>query len=483
MKRLLALASIVLFAFLAGQRYVVSGDDGTYIALARSISQGSYRAINVPGEPIQAQYPPLFPLLLVPVAHLPASALGAVRLWASAWSLLAVVAIAILARRRDPRIGILGALPVVVSPFFGIFGTAVLTEGLFLCLSYAVLCRLASTTDRAAIEPGRASQLDLALPLGVAAAWLAKSLGVALAVAVVLHLVGRRRFRQALFTAGIILAAMSPWWAWQAAHSSDYVRGHILQRDIYDPAAGTLDLASLLVERVPLNASRYVGRILPELLLPPFVADLPNVGWPRALKALTGGFLGLVVLVGFWRRWRRDRFGAEELFVVLMSSTFLLHPVYADRYLFLLLPSLVGYIFAAVSDPLLSRRLVVAWGALLVAGCALTLTARTAPEDLAYYEAVDWIKEHAPAESTILARKPTAVWYYTGRKAMGYSATTDLSAWHPGDFVIRDEYTIGIHAARLYVDPVVADSTLFTLAWSSAILPSVRIYARIPAAR
>lgn len=483
MKRLLALASIVLFAFLAGQPYVVGGDDGTYIALARSLSQGSYRAINVPGEPYQVQYPPFFPLLLVPVANLPSSALGAVRIWTTIWSLLAIAAVAAVARRRDPALGILGVLPVVVSPLFGHFGTAVLTEGLFLLLSYAVLSRLATIVDADSAGNGQPSRLDLMVPFGAAAAWLTKSLGIALVGAVILHLVLRRRFRRAAVCGGIIVLIMTPWWAWQAAHTSDYIRGHILQRDIYDPAAGALDGLQLLTERIPHNATRYIGRILPETLLPPFAVHLPNAGLPRALKAFLGGCLALTVIVGFARRWKRERFGAEEIFVSLSAIVLVLHPVYSDRYLFLILPSLVGYALVAVSDPNLRRRVAIGWGAVLVAGCVWTLSSVTAPEDLAYYEAVDWIKEHAPEEAVILARKPTAVWYYTGRHATGYPATTEPAAWREGDFVIRDDYTIGLHAARRYVDPSVRDSTLFTPVWSSAILPSVRIYARLPAAR
>lgn len=474
MKRLLAFGAVVLFAFLAGHRAVVSGDDGTYLALARSLHEGAYRAINAPGAPVQVQYPPLFPLLLYPVAALPSSAFGAARLWMAAWAILAVVAVAAAAVRRDRALGVVAALPFVASPLFGLYGTSVLSEIVFILLAYAVLARLPRTPPGADGRTG----LDPFLPLGLAAAWLTKSLGVALFAAVVVSLFARGRRREAWISALVVAAVMVPWWGWQAYHASDYVRGHILQRDIYDPSAGTLGLPQLLFERVPFNVSRYVGRILAETLLPPFAGALGHRGPELALKIALGLLLAVSVAAGFVRRWRDERWGAEELFVVFTSGLLAVHPVYADRYLFLIAPSLIGYLLLAVRDRGLGARLAFAWSGVLVLGCVLALTAPVPREELAYYEAVDWLKEHTPRSAVVLARKPTPVWYYADRVATGYPPSVDTRAWRHADYVIRDDYTIGIHAARRYADPVLSDPALFTLAWTSAILPSVRIYAR-----
>lgn len=475
MKRLLAFSAVILFSFLAGHRAVVSGDDGTYIALARSLHEGSYRAINAPGAPVQVQYPPLFPILIYPVAGLPSSAFGAARLWMAAWALLAVVAVSAAAIRRDSSLGALAALPFVTSPYFGLYGTSVLSEIIFILLAYAILARM----PRA--EPGAdgRSGLDPFLPLGLAAAWLTKSLGVALVAAVVISLFARGRRRESLACLLIVVALMTPWWGWQAFHASDYVREHILQRDIYDPSAGTLGLTQVLFERIPHNGSRYVGRILAETLLPPFAGALANRGSELVLKVAAGLVLAMALVAGFVRRWRDERWGAEELYVLFTSAILAVHPVYADRYLFLLTPSLIAYILLALRSSVLGARLAVGWSGILVLGCILSLTSPVPREERAYYEALDWIKEHTPRSAVILARKPTPVWYYADRVATGYPPSTDTRAWQGADFVIRDDYTIGIHAARRYADPVLSDPALFTLAWTSAILPSVRIYARV----
>lgn len=474
MKRLLAFSAVILFAFLAGHRVVVSGDDGTYLALARSLHEGSYRAINAPGAPVQVQYPPLFPLLIYPVANLPSSAFGVARLWMAAWAILAVVAVSAAAARRNPLLGAMAVLPFVTSPYFGLYGTSVLTEIIFILLSYAVLARMPCSDPGADGRNG----LDPFLPMGLAAAWYTKSLGVALVAAVVLSLFARGRRRESLVCLFIVSALMAPWWSWQAYHASDYVREHILLRDIYDPSAGTLGLTDVLVERIPRNGSRYLGRILAETLLPPFAGALANRSPELFVKAIAGFIFALAIALGFVRRWREERWGAEELFVLFTSAILLVHPVYSDRYLFLLAPSLIGYILLALQNPAVEMRLAVGWSGILVLGCILSLTAPVPREDLAYYEAIDWLEEHTPRSAVIFARKPTPVWYYADRVATGYPASTDTRAWQEADFVIRDDYTIGIHAARRYADPVLSDSALFTHVWTSAILPSVRIYAR-----
>jgi hypothetical protein len=47
------------------------GDNAQYIFLAQSICEGKgYRSVNMPGEPVNGQYPPMYPLLLAPIIYL-----------------------------------------------------------------------------------------------------------------------------------------------------------------------------------------------------------------------------------------------------------------------------------------------------------------------------------------------------------------------------------------------------------------------------
>lgn len=442
-KYLFVLAAVVLYSFLAARFYLVSGDDGTYIALARSLQAGEYRAINVPGDPVQTQYPPLFPLLLTPFANLP---VGVMRLWVAALSLLALFPIIRAAIIRDPKFGLAAALLFVLSPLYGEYSTSVLTETLFVGIAYAVLTRAARGI------------LDPFLPIGLLAAWYLKSAALALVAAVIVNDLIARRWKSAFATTAIVGIGMAPWWWWQAAHGSDYVRSHILIADIYDLDSPALSFTGILTERIPHNLSRYVGRVVADVMTVPYFRSIAPWTPLFPLKIFASVFLSIIVVVGFFR----SRMRIENIYCIFLAGLLLVHPVFADRYLYMMLPSLFGFFALAIPN----RKVLIGSAAFLLVGCILAIETPIPPQDAAYYQAVDWIKEHTPEDAVIAARKPAAVWYYTGRKSVGYPSAI-------ADYVIRDDYVIGVHSARKYVDPVFAGAES---AFVSDILPDVKVY-------
>lgn len=472
-RRLLALAAIVLFAFLAGRFYLVNGDDGTYIALARSLTQGEYRAINLPDAPVQVQYPPLLPFMLFPLANQPPGNVGMLRLCVALWSLLGVYAVAKAARIRDPASGVLAAAIFAVSPLFGEYSTSIMTESVFVLIAYAVIVR----TQEYVTDASR--RMDYFLPLGLLFALLLRSAAVPLAAAVLIALARAGRWRATLITAAIVVVGMSPWWMWQSHHGSDYIRTHMLQRDIYDPSAGAISPIELLTQRAPHNAARYAGRIMADVLFPPFFrsfAPWTPIFWIKFAVSLG---LTAICLFGFVRRFRQTKGTVEEWYVLLTLALLHVHPVYADRYLYPLLPSFIGYCLLVVRESA-RRRAAIAWGGILVIGCAVAIEAPLPPEEIAYMQAVEWIHEHTPPDATIFARKPTAVWFYTGRRALSYPGVPDPAQWPRDiDYVIRDNFTIGIHNARKYADPVLADTTRFQLIHTAPLDPEVRVYRQV----
>lgn len=466
LKRLLVLAALVLFAFLAGRFYLVMGDDGTYIALARSLRAGMYRAINAPGAPPQTQYPPVFPLLLYPVANLPEGSVGVLRFWVACWSLLAVFPVARLARLRDPETGMLAALPFLVSSLFGEYSTSVMTESVFVMLAYAVLVRAMTAT-----------RFDPLVAAGLLLAWLMRSSGVALVAAGLLNMLLRRQYRAAAVTTAIVVIGMAPWWLWQAAHQSDYIRGHILMADIYDPSAGSLAPYELITRRAPYNLVRYVGRVLADVMMPPWFRSVAPHTPLFSIKVAASVLLGIMIAVGAVRKLRTRSWSAEDLYVGISIAMFLVHTVFADRYLYAILPSLFGYALFAWPTIRLRKAAAIALGAVSIVGCVVAIAEPVAREDAAYVEAVEWIDEHAGPDDVVLARKPAAVWFYTGRPSTGYPAgPSDVWSDPRVRYVIRDDYTIGVHAARRYLDPLLADTATFTPVFASDILPEVKIY-------
>lgn len=476
MKPVLLFTLVVLFAFLAGHFHFVTADDGTYLALARSLHLGTYRAINVPGAPPQTQYPPLLPLILFPVANYPPGSLGVVRLWMALWSLLAVLAVSRAARWRDPEVGLFAVLPVVSSALFGEYGTSIMTEPLFVALAYAVVTRTQTLLDGS----GRARP-DWLLPFGCLFALLLRASAVALIASTLIVLLWHRRWRQILLVGIVVIVGMSPWWFWQQFHQSDYLRSHVLMRDIYDPLSGTITPRELLWGRIPHNAFRYAGRIVVDVLLPPFFRSIAPWTPLFGVKMLASILLTLGCLAGFWRHVRRTRVSAETVYVAATVAMLLVYPVFSDRYLFVLLPSLVGYLLLLFRDPRWRRRFAVAWSAVLLAGSIMAIQTLPGREEIAYLQAVEWVGENAPPGIVVLARRPVQVWYYTGHRSTGYPTDTTVENWPTGDyFVIRDDFTIGINSAEKYADPVVRDTAYFLRCFTAPAHDKVAVYRRMP---
>lgn len=467
--------AVVLFAFLAGKTYIVSGDGGTYIALSQSLHQGTYRAINVPGEPIQTQYPPLFPILLYPVAYQPSGSIGLVRCWVAAWSFLAVFAIARAASLRDKEIGVLAALPFLASCLYGEFGTSVLTECVFITICYAVVNRTQIWIESCKEIPDR--KLDLLIPVGAGLAMLLKTAAVALVAAVFLMMLRHKKFRALCISVAILGMMLAPWWTWQNMHKSDYIQSHILMKDTYDRESEFLTPLEVLTYRVPHNASRYVGRITVDVLLPPYfrsIAPWTTYFWIKVGMSL---ILSIFCLYGFFRHCVKTKVTTEDLFAACMMGLLLLHPVFADRYMFFILPSMAGYLLFAFHNVVLRRKIAIVWSGIVLIGCVVSLGTPTSREDVSYIEAVNWLAENNTEQELVLARKPTTVWYYTGAQSRAYPVTANPDLWPGGSYyVIRDSFVVGVPAAQMYVEPVVTNEQKFEKTFTSSILDEVKVY-------
>ena len=471
MKKILLLTLFILFAFLAGKFYYISGDDGTYIAIARSMHLGEYAAINIPEELPQIQYPPLYPLLIYPFAELIPSNLGVIRLWNAILSLLAVVAITAIAIRRDPALGAVAALPFILNPLFGEYATSIMPEPLFVALCYAVVLRIAIADENAN------SRIDLFIPAGILAAILLKPAALPLFLTAIFWFAIKKRWRQFAYTALIVILGMLPWLLWQSSHGSDYIRSHIFQRDIYDPSKGSISFFEIIYTRIPYNALRYIGRIFADVMLPPFFRSILPRSSLFIFKIAGSVGLFLLFIFGFYKKVRKKSIEVEDIFLFFMGLQYLIHPVFADRYLFTLLPTLTGYTLLAISNSKHRAAAAIIWSAILLLGSIMSIETAIPKEEAAYIETIEWLKENSKEGDLVIARKPTAVWFYTNRKAKGYPASSNWLDWDTrARFIIRDAFVIGVPASRLYVDPVVNDTSLFSPVFVSGILHEVKVY-------
>lgn len=414
------------------------GDNAQYYALTRALATGrGYVDLVRPGAPAHTLYPPGYPLLLLPFYLVSGGSLVAMKalsLLAAAALLWAVYALA----RRDPGVPVWAAAAAVgltgLFPVFREYAHWVLSDMTYTALATAALLAFQRQTDPVAGEP-RWSGWVLACGLALAAFYV-RVAGLALLAAVVgWALLGRRLRRAAVVTCVFALGVL-PWVVWARRSAPVAPTGYLDQATLSSPlSAPPGERLHALWERLVDVVVEYGSYQLPGLFWP--VSPPPPAA--RALGAAVGGAL---VLYGAWRLLRRRGLRPWDLYVATTLGLIYLWPWLGERIFLTLAPFLWLYLLAgadAVSRrlgggprPAMAAALLVAAG--LVAG-GLAAAGRQIPRTRAYlagdrlegyssfwrdyFDAAAWIGEHAP-DAVVLARKPTLVWYWSGRPSVVY---------------------------------------------------------------
>lgn len=210
---LVAFATRVTYAIAAAPNILPISDAGGYRLLGQHLAEGRgyIRPYDFARADIvrpTAEFPPGFPSLLAVFHAVGLRSVPAQRLALAVLGAVAVVGIALLARRWFSRRGalVLGALAAVHPALFAV-ESALLAESLFLWL--VVLVLLAVVRFRESPSPGRAVAIGL---LG-GAATLVRSEGIVLALVLVVPLLVTappRRFRVGAGVAVLVAALLLP---------------------------------------------------------------------------------------------------------------------------------------------------------------------------------------------------------------------------------------------------------------------------------
>src|SRR5215207_8115057 len=216
-----ALAAAV--ALWAAQPYAVGvfHDDGVYVILGKSIATGQgYRFLHLPGAPPATHYPPAYPLLLSLLWKVAPSFPENVTtfLFANAL-LLGVTAIGAQAFARvilgwSSAASAIAAIVATLSTPLLMLSSLVLSEPLFAALLLPTLIAAERLVRRP--DDTRAT-IGVSIALGLLA--LVRTHAFALAIAVLVVLAFRRRWRTALVCAAITAATLAPWHLWLMLHS------------------------------------------------------------------------------------------------------------------------------------------------------------------------------------------------------------------------------------------------------------------------
>lgn len=434
------------------------GDNAIYMILGESLGSGAgYRDLYLPDAPLHAKYPPVLPALIAILGWF-----GGVQLFKLAMLACTVATVWLTIQVGRDLMGegaaLLAGLLLAVNPVLLEYGHYVLSEAPFAALLLLSLW--------AASRPG-AGAFRLAV-LGAIAAFLTRTAGVAVLVAMPLATALNRRFWRAGVSGAIGVATMLGWGLyqrWAAPLQTGYLK-ELMLRDPYDPAAGTVGGGELLA-RAAGNAWAYVGRVVPHTL-----TGLDPVSTPTVI-ALLGVLLTALALFG-WVRRVQERVGAAELFVLLYAGLICVWPeVWTDRrFLLPLAPLLIlfavlgarhlqeslrsrgGKPLARAAVPVLAAALAVPSLAFLIRQAPLRVecVARyragepcDPPALASLYAAASWARDNTEPDAIIANRKPSLFYWYSRRRGDLYRYSTETEVVIRGleemgaDYVVVDQ--------------------------------------------
>jgi hypothetical protein len=415
-------------------------DDGILFASAKSMTANTYRIASLPDQPPQTKYPPLYPLYLSVIWRLNPNFPGNLPLATFfSWLLLAAYLALAWAWYRQNQLSatrswLLLAL-LGLNPYMIWFGSMLFSDIFFSCLLLATLLVLHRGGVRMAIAAG----------LLAGCAYLSRTSGIALLVAVPAWLLFKRDSRRAAAFAGAMLPAIIGWSAWTRLHSthpSDFSIMYYTDYVSYLRLTTWRDLPVMIWK----NADQLLYSIGSMVL-------------PRAFDApLVKQVIAVAMISGTVRLVRRG-FGIPYALFALVSSGILLIWNFpsTERFILPIFPLLLAGFFAEIEHlaqmfrPAIHHKdvgqRIAAWvmassaAAALVAALAIQIfmaffflqtsaderEAKLRDQKAAYA----WISTHLPQSAKIFSYDDPLLYLYTGRH--GIHRPLDPLWWYRED--------------------------------------------------
>ena len=298
------LATLTLAALyvIAAYRFPFHGfwhDDGLYVQLGQSLAEGAYRLAQLPGEPVQARYPPLLPALLALVvaaggdprtAFWPFCVPGAL---AAAFGALLWYRFLCRHEATAPARALACVAAAALSPLAFLLCGCVMAEPLLVLLLPASLLVLGEGDDpRRAALAGVGFGLAMLAKQAALPPWAGAACG--------LLLVGQRRSAAGFIAGGLV--CVLPWWTWAAVTCAFQPGGDVSSAIAYYVRyehvmpQSAADLAAIVPARAADLAVACAAPLGGALLLPQWSPSLGDVA--RVVPAL----LAIAFVIGLARR-------------------------------------------------------------------------------------------------------------------------------------------------------------------------------------
>ncbi|MBI3780353.1 MAG: phospholipid carrier-dependent glycosyltransferase [candidate division NC10 bacterium] len=443
-------------------------DCAEYIILARSIAQGRWmQLINQPDSRRSDRLPFGFPLLLAGIERLaPGNMLAMKALNVALYALAMPVLYLLLMRHLPPPSALAVTLLALLNSLLLPFSHQVMSEVLYLLISLLTMLCLEWAEEQS--EARRRRGIAGGAILAVAATTI-RSIGVALFGGAVLWYLARKRYRPALLVAGLYLGVLLALHLLGAGVFGSFYVEETTKLSPVAPEFGSLKWTDL-PSRVLANLKVYGLSHLSPALFP--IPRVVPAAFPKVAVMLVTIPLILLILIG-WGQEAAKR-GLPPLYVIgYLGILAVRPPLFAyERYFAPIVPFLLWFLFTGMGEVarrmwrLSGRRLprTMAGAAdpwLAGTACFLALLALGRDYELkavhrhhhhywtSYLEAGEWLREHSPSDSVILARKPYSLHLLTNRKTVRVDIfgapeqVIDLIEKYHVTFVILDHFSTG----------------------------------------
>jgi hypothetical protein len=448
-------AGVLYMSLLTTDRFGSYHDDSIYVSTAKALATGQgYRLINLPGEPAQTKYPPLYPFLLSLIWRIgpdfPANLIPMMLL--STAATLGFLALTWQYLVKSGYAGKWQALLIVALTAFN-WRTMILASSIYSEMVYALLSVAALYFAERDSESSRWRRM---LPLGllVGFAFLTRSAGVALLIALAAYFVFRRRWK-GLIPCAIGALFVLGWFGWcyanksniegvNAAYYTSYL-GHLgeVVRDLQAQRG-----ASILSVLAGVAVENLVGIVvsIPVVCLGLSYDWMPYLGGAAPYVALSLVVIIIALVAAGALRQVSKGSGPLHIYVIALLGLHLawLPGISYDRFLMPIAPFLLLYVTdgarrmaqSAIELVRSSNVALVRLRASLLAALLIGLTGLTvyqhvsgihrslnslgkatnrAAEDA---EAIAWINSNADPSAVILCYRDPMYFLFTGRRAM-----------------------------------------------------------------
>jgi hypothetical protein len=435
---MIAVGIAVLFCALTFNPHLgIQGDNADYIILAQSVYKGPFmHSLNFPTPRPSQTLPAGLPLLLAPVALITGTSLMALKLWITILFLLSLPLLYYWLRSvTTPTVAALVVVLVGINPFLLEYSHITMSEIPFWTVAIAGLFLLYIADKKAGVwnNPWMWGGLIL-----IGYLYWIRSAGVAAIVAVGLHYLIRKQWKQLIMAVVVIGAVALPWMLISRGLGGTKYFAQFMSVNPYRPEMGLIGVSGLL-GRMGRNFVTYIGWELPRGILPILHEARGATGFQ-----IWGWLVSAVWLCGFipFLIKYRERVG---LYVLMMFGTCLVWPeVWSDlRFALGILPLVIFFAvegvrnlvrwFPKVVTPAFHTPLGLVLVTLLVISCfskdvALATTEKQyAPNWKDFFAAGTWIKSNTPSDAVVACRKPHLIYLTTGRKTTYFASNSDPS--------------------------------------------------------